>query len=182
MSETNAAAVSGGILAAIMIMAMLKIGVLPIWPLVIAWGIFFHIGGGGDPNKALAKAVTHAWFGVACGWVSAFLVLVGPPAEIINPLLWAGIVVGLTLLTIGLAAHVAWFSITPVCVYGFAMNWGFLLNVPAHFTVSSMLSFSLANSLIAVPISILIGVCFGWAQAWLARKLATRARIATQSV
>lgn len=170
MTSINAAAISGGVLAALMMVGMLGTQVLPIWPLVIAWGCFFHADGATNPNRAWIDTVCGTWLGAVAGWITALLIL----ANSFLPLpLWAGIVVGVTILAFGFAAYVHLFRATSILVYGFAANWAFL-DMPEHFNGPALWSVSLQNVLVSVLPALVLGASFGWVQSFSVRLL-TRA-------
>ncbi|HSB55121.1 MAG TPA: DUF1097 domain-containing protein [Gemmatimonadales bacterium] len=157
MSQLVALSVSIGVLGGIATILYLKVGLL-IWAGFIAWACFFHAGG--DAN-AFKTTVVCNLFGAVCAWVAALLILSPMTAALSTPV-WAGIIVGLTVFVLCLGAHIKAFSSIPASVYGYASVFAFLLgNMSENMTKEKLMSGSMANALILVFVSMLIGAIFG---------------------
>jgi len=157
MSQLVALSVSIGVLGGIATILYLKMGLL-IWAGFIAWACFFHSGG--DTN-ALKNTIVGNAFGAVCAWVAAIVILSFPMADTLGLPVWAGIVVGLTVLVLCLAAHIKAFSVIPASVYGYAAVFAYLLQTADSMTKDKLMSGTMANALILVFVSMLIGAIFG---------------------
>ena len=157
MSQLVALSVSIGLLGGIATILYLKLGLL-IWAGFIAWACFFHSGG--DSN-ALQKTIFGNLFGAFCAWVAAVLILSIPLGEKLSLPVWAGIVVGVTVLLMCLGARLKPFSVIPASVYGYAATFAFLLQTADAMTQEKLRSASMANALIIVGVSMVIGAIFG---------------------
>lgn len=138
---------------------------LSIWAAFIAWGSFFHCGGGEAGLKnSIAAAV---WGSVMAGVALYLLPIVG------NGALGAGMVVGATVLVMILGAHVPIFSAIPAAVYGYASTAAFaLLNGDKAALMSGDIATSPVVNIIA---SMVIGALFGYVSEKLAGSLASKA-------
>ncbi len=159
MSQLVALSVSIGLLGGVATILYLKLGLL-IWAGFIAWACFFHSGG--DTN-ALKNTIVGNAFGAFCAWVAAVIILSIPLAETLSLPVWAGIVVGLTVLGLCLGAHIKAFSVIPASVYGYAAVFAYLLQTADSMTKAKLLSVSMGNGLILVIVSMAIGALFGLA-------------------
>ena len=159
MSQLVALSVSIGLLGGIATILYLKLGLL-IWAGFIAWACFFHSGG--DSN-ALKNTIVGNAFGAVCAWVAAVIILSVPLGEKLSLPVWAGIVVGLTVLVLCLAAQIKALSSIPASVYGYASVFAFLLQTPETMAKEKLMSASSANALVIVIASMLIGALFGLA-------------------
>jgi hypothetical protein len=159
MSQLVALSVSIGLLGGIATILYLKTGLL-IWAGFIAWACFFHSGG--DTN-ALKNTIVGNAFGAVCAWVAALIILSFPMADSLGLPVWAGIVVGITVLALCLAAHIKAFSSIPASVYGYAAVFAYLLQTADAMTKDKLMSAGLGNALILVFVSMLIGALFGLA-------------------
>ncbi len=151
-------------------------GPILIWAAFAAWACFFHTGG---TNEALRNTLVGNIFGVICGWVAAVVILAVPLAAVLTLPVWAGIVVGVTVLILCLAAHIEWLSVIPASFYGYAATFAFVLQTPEKLTLAALLSGTLDNALIVVPISMIIGALFGIASGKLGAVM-TKAEAATE--
>jgi hypothetical protein len=159
MSQLVALSVSIGLLGGVATILYLKLGLL-IWAGFIAWACFFHSGG--DTNALKTTTVGNA-FGAFCAWVAAVIILAIPLAETLSLPVWAGIVVGLTVLALCLGAHIKALSSIPASVYGYAAVFAYLLQTADSMTKAKLLSVSMGNVLILVIVSMAIGALFGLA-------------------
>ena len=171
MSQLVALSVSIGLLGGIATILYLNLGLL-IWAGFIAWACFFHSGGDGN---ALRNTIVGNAFGAFCAWVAALIILHFPLADSLTLPVWAGIVVGLTVMAMCLAAHIKAFSVIPASVYGYAATFAYLLQTADTMTKDKLMSASMANALLAVIISMAIGALFGLASAKLGGALAAKA-------
>jgi hypothetical protein len=143
---------------------------LPMWPMVIAWACFFHLGGGDRPPAALAAVLAHAVFGVFAGWLAALAILFNPTA--LPGTVWVPLVVGAAVGLMSLASGWPRLAVLPVCVYGFAANWAYL-DVPGRFDATVLTTLRADNVIVALPLALLIGCLFGWANARLINQLSS---------
>jgi len=159
------------VLATIMTFSMQSF-TLPLWPMVIAWACFFHLGGGDRPPAALAAVLAHAVFGVFAGWLAALAILANPTA--LPGTVWVPLVVGAAVGVMSLASGWPRLAVLPVCVYGFAANWAYL-DVPGRFDPAVLTALRADNVIVALPLALLIGGLFGWANAKLIAQLSAPA-------
>jgi hypothetical protein len=171
MSQLVALSVSIGLLGGIATILYLKLGLL-IWAGFIAWACFFHSGGDGN---ALRNTIVGNAFGAFCAWLAALIILHFPLADSLTLPVWAGIVVGLTVMAMCLAAHIKAFSVIPASVYGYAAIFAYLLQTADTMTKDKLMSASMANALLVVIISMAIGALFGLASGKLGGALAAKA-------
>ena len=171
MSQLVALSVSIGLLGGIATILYLKVGLL-IWAGFIAWACFFHSGGDGN---ALRNTIVGNAFGAFCAWLAALIILHFPLADTLTLPVWAGIVVGLTVMAMCLAAHIKAFSVIPASVYGYAATFAYLLQTADTMTKDKLMSASMANALLIVIISMAIGALFGLASGKLGGALAAKA-------
>ena len=140
-----------------------------IWAAFIGWACYFHTGGTPD---ALKKTITGNVFGALCAWVAALLLVTVSPGGA----LWGGVIVGVTVMVMCLAAHLPALATIPASVYGYASVFAFLLGNPtANLTKENLLAASPANALIAVAASMIVGAVFGLASGTLGGKLTKKA-------
>jgi hypothetical protein len=170
MSQLVALSVSIGLLGGIATILYLNLGLL-IWAGFIAWACFFHSGGDGN---ALRNTIVGNAFGAFCAWVAALIILHFPLADSLTLPVWAGIVVGLTVMAMCLAAHIKAFSVIPASVYGYAATFAYLLQTADTMTKDKLMSASMGNALLVVIISMAIGALFGLASGKLGGALAAK--------
>jgi len=171
MSQLVALSVSIGLLGGIATILYLNLGLL-IWAWFIAWACFFHSGGDGN---ALRNTIVGNAFGAFCAWVAALIILHFPLADSLTLPVWAGIVVGLTVMAMCLAAHIKAFSVIPASVYGYAATFAYLLQTADTMTKDKLMSAGMGNALVVVIISMAIGALFGLASGKLGGALAAKA-------
>lgn len=159
MSTLVSLSISIGILAGIMTWGFLSpwSGPILVWAAFVAWGCFYHCGG---DNAALKNTIVGNFFGVVCAWIAALGILGIPLAETLTLPVWAGIVVGVVVVVVVLAAHIQAFAVIPASVYGFAAAFAFLLQTPEKLSLGALTSASMDNVVIVVPISMIIGALF----------------------
>lgn len=175
MSSLVALSVSIGILGGIATILYLKAGLL-IWAGFIAWACFFHSGG---TAAALKSTIICNIFGAFCAWVAAVIVLSVPLAASLTLPVWAGIVVGITVLLLCLAANVPAFSSIPASVYGYAAVFGYLLQTPDAMSKDKLISATMGNAFLIVASSMIIGALFGIISAKMGAALTSKAATPT---
>jgi len=171
MSQLVALSVSIGLLGGIATILYLNLGLL-IWAGFIAWACFFHSGGDGN---ALRNTIVGNAFGAFCAWVAALIILSFPLADSLTLPVWAGIVVGITVMAMCLAAHIKAFAVIPASVYGYAASFAYLLQTADTMTKEKLMSAGLGNALVVVIISMALGALFGLASGKLGGALAAKA-------
>jgi Protein of unknown function (DUF1097) len=152
------------VLPAIMVLILQYFKEVPIWALVVAWACFFHLGGGDKPNLVAKELLTNSIIGTLIGWVSALLILSNPIPILSDYGLWGPLVIGLAIALITAFDSFKPMSITPVVIYGFALNWGFL-SVPGMLNLKILTAIEMKNVAIAVPIALFLGAFFGFINA-----------------
>lgn len=158
MSVLVALSIAIAALAALATWSFLSMGSILIWAAFIAWACFFHCGG--DSN-ALKKTITDNLFGVVVAWIAALLITKSGLIGSIGLPACAGLIVGVTVLGVCLAAHIEMFNCIPAVFYGYASAFAYLLQTPD--ALAKLTSPSLANVVIVVPVSMIIGALFGFA-------------------
>ncbi len=151
MDIITALAVSIGLLGAVATYLFLTIGTIQIWAAFLGWASFYHCGGGGD---GLRKSVAANLWGVVMAFIALLLITqvnTGLPGP-----LWPSIVVGITAGILVLGAKIEAFSVIPATVYGYASTAGYGL-----LSGASLTDINLANPLICVAVSMVIGGLFG---------------------
>jgi hypothetical protein len=172
MSQLVALSLSIGLLGGVATILFLKLG-LAIWAGFIAWACFFHCGG--DTN-ALKQTIVGNIFGAICAWVAAFIILSVPMADSLGLPVWAGIVVGVTVCVMCLAAHIKAFSVIPASVYGYAATFAYLLLTAQAMAIAELTAVDFhRNALLFVILSMVLGALFGIASAKLAGALTKKA-------
>lgn len=161
------------VLTALVVLLMQSIQILSIWPLVIAWACFFHLGGGEQPRAAMVSVMLSTIFGVFMGWLSALAILNNPVTALLAPGLWAALVIAVFVGIISACAYWKPFSITPVCIYGYAATWGYL-DVPGRFDFAVLTSLNLQNVILILPAAIAAGCAFGYFNARLVGMLTVK--------
>jgi len=160
MKSLNALAISIAVLgAAATFLALGPLsGVYLIWAAFVAWGAFYALGA---DTAALQKLITCGIFGVVVAWAVAVIILSVPGAGPLGLPLWAGLVVGLGIVVVVLAANVATLATIPATVFGFASTFAYLLQTPDVLKLEVLLSASLKNPLIVISLSVIVGAVFG---------------------
>lgn len=138
---------------------------LSIWAAFIAWGSFYHCGGG---ETGLKNAIVGAiWGSIMAGVALYLLPVVGKGA------LGAGLVVGATVLVMILGAHLPLLSAIPAAVYGYASTAAFaLLNGDKAVLMGGDFATSPVLNIVA---SMAIGALFGYVSEKLAGSIAATA-------
>jgi len=135
-------------------------GVLQIWAIFIAWGCFYHCGGG---ETGLKNTIVCNIVGAIVAWIALLIVVnVGLGASLGVPL-WAGIVVGVTVFIMVLLAKVPALSAIPAMVYGYASVAAFfLLNAFDTPPGADLTAANFTNPLVAVIVSMVVGALLGY--------------------
>jgi hypothetical protein len=168
MSSNTALAISVGVLGAIATWLFLGPlgGALAIWAAFIAWGCYFHCGG---KEQGLQSAIVNN----AAGAVIGGLTLLAAGAAIgasLPAAVWPAICVGIGVAAMVLLANLPMFSVIPAQVYGFASVVAYTLMTAdgaANLTAGSM-----ANPVVVIILSMIVGAVFGYVSEKLAGMLA----------
>jgi hypothetical protein len=143
-------------------------GLFLIWAATIAWAAYFFLGA----NKAgLISMITCGSFGALMAWIGALEIASIPSDATLGFPFMAAIIVGVTVLIVCLAANIAQLATIPASVLGYSCVFAYLLQTPDQLTHAALTSCSLANPLLLVPISLVIGSFFGQWSGQLAAKL-----------
>jgi Protein of unknown function (DUF1097) len=151
MDIITALAVSIGLLGAVATYLFLTIGTLQIWIGFIGWASFYHCGGG---TAGLTKSIAANLWGVVMAFIALLLITQVNPG--LPGVLWPSIVVGITAAILVLGAKVEILNVIPATVYGYASTAGYGL-----LSGASLTDVNLANPLICVSLSLVIGGLFG---------------------
>ena len=173
MSSLVALSVSIGVLGGIATILYLNVGLL-IWAGFLAWACYFHAGGN---DAALKNTIVCNAFGSFCAWAAALIILSVPLADSLTLPVWAGIVVGLTVMGMCLAAHIPALSAIPASVYGYAATFAYLLQTPNALTQENLMSASMANAFLLIVSSMALGAVFGMASAKMGAALTAKAPV-----
>lgn len=138
---------------------------LSIWAAFIAWGSFYHCGGG---EKGLKDTIAGSiWGAIMAGVALHLLPVVGQGA------MGAGLVVGATVLVMILGAQVPLFSAIPAAVYGYASTAAFAL---LNGDKAALMAVDIAsNPVVNVIVSMAIGAVLGFISEKLAGSLVATA-------
>jgi hypothetical protein len=130
-------------------------GYLQIWAIFIAWGCFYHSGG---KETGLKNTIVCNIAGAVVAWIALIIVLKTGLGDSMGVPLWAGIVVGVTVLIMVLLAKIPALATIPAMVYGYASVAAFgLLAANADVTAPNF-----NNPLVAVVVSMVVGAILGW--------------------
>lgn len=140
---------------------------LSLWAAFIAWGSFFHSGGG---EAGLKNSLLAAIWGAICATLAFVLLSSGALGALGS--LAAPVAVGVTVALMVLGAHIPLFSAIPAAVYGYASTAAFtlLMGDKAVTLGSSIVSSPLLN----VIVSMVIGGLFGYVSEKIATSLAAK--------
>lgn len=160
MTSHTALSVSIGVLggiAAALCLGPLS-GMVLIWAVFISWACFFATGG---DEKALQNTIVCSILGAVLAWI-ALLAIVGIPlAGILTLPIWAGIVIGATVLIMCLLAQIGIFSTLPASVLGYASVASFALQTPDALSMGALTSVGFNNALIVISVSLIVGAILG---------------------
>lgn len=154
MDIITALAISIGLLGAVATWLFLTIGTIQIWIGFIGWASFYHCGGG---TEGLKKSVLANLWGVVMAFIA--LLVITKVNSGLPGVIWPSIVVGVAAAILVLGSKIPAFGVIPATVYGFASTAGYGLLAPE--AIPALTSVSLANPLICVSISLVIGGLFG---------------------
>jgi len=157
MSLNTALAISLGVLGAVATWLFLGPlgGVVAVWAAFIAWGCYYHSGG---KEAGLQSTI----LGTAAGAVIAGITLAVASASVGASLpanMWVALCVGLGVAAMVLLANVPLFANIPAQVYGFASTVAMAL-LPA--TPGSVTEASMANPVVTIILSMIVGAIFGY--------------------
>lgn len=140
---------------------------LSVWAAFIAWGSFFHCGGG---EAGLKNSVLAAIWGSICATIALVLAnsgMLGGLGTLALP-----VIVGLTVALMVFGAHVPVFSAIPAAVYGYAAAAAFAL-MGNH--VGDALSMGIDTMpALNIIVSMVIGAVFGYVSEKIAGTLAAK--------
>ena len=140
---------------------------LHLWAVFIGWASFY--GCGGKAAGLQASLVANIW-GAFLALVALIVVTQVPLGNTLGVPLWAGIVVGASVVVLVLGAKVPALAAIPSSVYGYASVAAlFLLTKEAG---ANLLSPSVANPFVAIVVSMAIGHVFGFVSQQIAGAIA----------
>lgn len=161
MSQLTALSLSIAVLGGVW--AFLALGPLAgfvlVWAGFIAWGCYFHTGG---DNAALQKTIAGNVYGAVLAGIALLLVVhnpVGLPAAVAAP-----IYVAVTVFFLVIVAGFNLLSTVPANVYGYAATVAYSLHTPTVEGVgplASLTSVSMANPVLLLSVSFVVGAVFG---------------------
>jgi len=160
MSQLTALSLAIGVLGAVATFLFLQFGGIVIWAAFVAWGCFFHCGGNTD---ALRNTIVGNIFGALVATIAAMIILSIPLGDTLGLPLWAGIVVGVTVIALCMAANIQALSVIPASVYGYACVFAYLLQTKDALSVAALTSPNFGNAFVTVAVSMVIGALFGYA-------------------
>lgn len=158
MNPMNAATLCACVLTIIALFILSYFSQIPVWSVFIAWACFFHIGGGADRKQAFGHILQHMLLGAVAAWLSAIALLHSPFEAGLAQQLWAPVLIGIVIALLFMLGRLPRFSITPVIIYGYASVFA-MASTAGLFSLENLLSFSLANAMLAVVAATLIGAC-----------------------
>jgi hypothetical protein len=169
MSSNTALAISVGVLGAIATWLFLGPlgGALAIWAAFIAWGCFFHCGG---KEHGLQSAILCNAAGAIIAGITLYVALRTGIAEKLSVPIWAAICVGIGVAAMVLLGNVPLFGAIPAQVYGFAATVAMTLMTADG--AANLTAASLANPVVVIILSMIIGAVFGYVSEKLAGVLA----------
>lgn len=172
MNSLTALSISIGILAGVA--TFLAVGPLSgvffIWAATIAWAAYFALGGN---TEALKNVIICGIFGVFMAWFTAILITNIPADAALGFPLMAAIAVTIAVIVLCLAANVPVLACIPASVLGYSSTFAYMLQTPDILNQEVLLGISLANPLVVISISIVVGTYFGEWSAKLSGKLTT---------
>lgn len=168
MSKLTALSVSIAVLGAIW--AFLALGPLAgfvvVWAGFIAWGCFFHTGA---DMAALQKTIIGMSYGAVIAGIALLLANTNPlglPGAF-GPALY----IGVTVFLLVIVARFELLSVVPANVYGYAATAAFGLQTA---NAGSTISLTLANPVLIIILSTILGAIFGLLSAKLADAIETK--------
>ena len=175
MSQLSALSLSIALLGGIATGLFLFFGGVFIWAAFVAWACFFHTGGDG---AALRNTIVGNIFGTLCAWTAAVVILAVPLAAVLGLPVWAGLVVGVSVWVVCMAANLKAFAVIPASFYGYASTFAYLLQTPEKLSLAKLLAPNLENALLVIPVSMTIGALLGFVSGRLGAILASPAQAA----
>lgn len=140
---------------------------LSLWAAFIAWGSFFHCGGG---ENGLKNSLLAAIWGAVCATLAFVLLGSGMLGGLGN--LAAPVAVGLTVALMILGAHVPLFSAIPAAVYGYASTAAYTLLMGEK---ASALGTTIQGSpIMNIVASMVLGGLFGYVSEKIASSMASK--------
>ena len=133
-------------------------GIFFIWAATISWAAYFAFGADSD---AVKNTVICSVFGVFMAWLGALAITDASFTEMLSLPVWAAIVVTITVGVMCYAANIPELACIPASVLGYSATFAYLLQTPDKLTPDVLLGVSLANPLVVISISIIVGVGFG---------------------
>ncbi|HET7851887.1 MAG TPA: DUF1097 domain-containing protein [Methyloceanibacter sp.] len=153
MSLNTALAISLGVLGAVATWLFLGPlgGMLAIWAAFIAWGCYYHSGG---KESGLQSTIICTAVGAVVGGITLKLagMSIGLPET-----MWTAMCVGLGVAAMVLLANVPMFASIPAQVYGFASVVAYAMLKGGSVTEASM-----ANPVVVIILSMILGAVFGY--------------------
>jgi hypothetical protein len=169
MSTNTALAISLGLLGAVATWLFLGPlgGALAIWAAFIAWACYFHTGG---KEHGLATTVVNNAAGAVIAGITLYVATKTGMADRLGLPIWAAICVGIGVAAMVVLANVPMFSSIPAQVYGFASTVALTLLTTDG--VNNITAASIANPILVVILSMMVGAVFGYASERFAGMLA----------
>jgi hypothetical protein len=146
---------------------------LQIWAAFIAWGCFYHCGG---KETGLSQTIAGNIAGAVIAGITLLVVVSTGLAGTMGLPLWAGICVGIGVAAMCLLANIPTFASIPAQVYGFASTAGYALLTDKTGMVGAP---SLANPVLIIIVSMVIGALLGYASEKVAGQLVAGRRLAS---
>jgi len=166
MPQLVALSLSIAVLGGIWAFIALKLGLL-VWAGVIAWGCYFHTGG---DQKALIKTICGNVYGIIVAWIALLIIFKAGVADM--GLIPIAIVVAVTVFFLVIVASIDQLSAVPANVYGYAATVAWSLSAPSVAgatpdvvgtgPLQSLTAPSLANPLVVLIVSMVIGAIAGY--------------------
>ncbi len=179
MPQLVALSLSIGVLGGIWAFVALKLSLL-VWAGFIAWGCYFHTGG---DQKALIKTICGNVYGVIVAWIALLIIFKAGVADM--GLIAISIVVAVTVFFLVIVASIDQLSAVPANVYGYAATVAWSLSAPSVAgatpdvagtgPLQSLTSPSLANPLVLLIVSMVIGAIAGYVSGLAAGALTKKA-------
>ena len=168
MSANSALAISVGVLGGIATWLFLGPlgGALAIWAAFIAWGCFFHCGGS---ESGLQSAILGNIVGAIVAGITLYAALQTGVGDTLGVPIWAGVCVGIGVAAMVLLANIPLFAAIPVQVYGFASVVALTLMGDG---AGNLMAGSLANPVIVIILSMIVGAILGYVSEKVAGMLA----------
>lgn len=155
MSQLTALSLSIALLGGVWVFLALGplAGLVLVWAGFIAWGCYFHTGG---DNAALQKTIAGMIYGAVLAGVALFLLATNPiglPAALAAP-----VYVAVTVFFLVIVAGCNLLSVVPANVYGYAATVAYAVQTA---NVGSVTDANMANPVIVLSLSIVLGAVFG---------------------